>query len=145
MLKRRFTNGKTPGAVVLVGNQGRVVYRRAFGYRALEPKKIPMTEDTIFDLASLTKAVATTTAVMQLAEQGRLDIEAPVVRYWPAFGTNGKGKITVRQLLSHYSGLRPDLSLTPRWSGHKKAMAKIIAETACSSSGDGIHLQRYQF
>ncbi len=137
IVEKAIHDGKTPGAVVLVGNQGRVVYRRAFGYRALEPKKIPMTEDTIFDLASLTKAVATTTAVMQLAEQGRLDIEAPVVRYWPAFGTNGKGKITVRQLLSHYSGLRPDLSLTPRWSGHKDAMAKIIAERPVLPPGTG--------
>jgi CubicO group peptidase (beta-lactamase class C family) len=137
IVKKAIHDGKTPGAVVLVGNQGRVVYRRAFGYRALEPKKIPMTEDTIFDLASLTKAVATTTAVMQLAEQGRLDIDAPVVRYWPAFGTNGKGKITVRQLLSHYSGLRPDLSLTPRWSGHKDGMAKIIAERPVLPPGTG--------
>jgi len=137
IVEKAIHDGKTPGAVVLVGNHGRVVYRRAFGYRALEPKKIPMTEDTVFDLASLTKAVATTTAVMQLAEKGKLDIEAPVVRYWPAFGTNGKGKITVRQLLSHYSGLRPDLSLKPRWSGYKKAMAKIVAERPVLHPGAG--------
>jgi uncharacterized protein YbbC (DUF1343 family) len=129
--------GKTPGAVVLIGSQGEIVYRRAFGYRVLEPKKIPMTEETVFDLASLTKAIATTTAVMQLAEQRKLDIDAPAGRYWPAFRRNGKGGITVRQLLTHYSGLRPDLSLRPRWSGYEEAMAKIIAERPVLPPGAG--------
>ncbi|MBI5632784.1 MAG: DUF1343 domain-containing protein [Nitrospirae bacterium] len=127
-VEKAIRDNKTPGAVLLIGNQGEVVYRRSFGYRSLEPEKIRMTEETIFDLASLTKAIATTTAVMQLAEQKKLNIEAPVARYWPAFKKNGKGSITVRQLLTHYSGLRPDLSLQPKWSGYKKAMAKIIAE-----------------
>jgi uncharacterized protein YbbC (DUF1343 family)/CubicO group peptidase (beta-lactamase class C family) len=137
IVEKAIRDGKTPGAVVLIGNEGEIVYRRAFGYRSLEPKNIPMTEDTIFDLASLTKTIATTTAVMQLAEQRKLDIDAPVVRYWPAFRINGKGKITVRQLLTHYSGLRPDLSLKPRWSGYKKAMAKIIAERPVLPPGTG--------
>ena len=120
--------GNTPGAVVIIGNHGRIVYRKAFGYRALQPKKIPMTEDTIFDLASLTKTVATTTAIMQLSEQGKLNIEAPVSKYWPAFGANGKKDITVRHLLTHYSGLLPGLKFRPRWSGYRTAMKKIIAE-----------------
>lgn len=128
-------DGKTPGAVVLIGNQGRVVYRQAFGYSTLEPEKRPMTEDTVFDLASLTKVVATTTAVIQLVERGRLDINAPVARYWPAFGVKGKRKITVRQLLTHYSGLRPDLRLKPAWSGYRKAMAKIVAERPVAPPG----------
>jgi uncharacterized protein YbbC (DUF1343 family)/CubicO group peptidase (beta-lactamase class C family) len=137
IVEKAIRDSKTPGAVILIGNQGEIVYRRAFGYRSLEPEKIPMTEDTIFDLASLTKTIATTTAVMQLAEQRKLDIEAPVARYWPAFRKNGKGKITVRQLLSHYSGLRPDLSLHPKWSGYKKAMAKIVAERPVLPPGSG--------
>ena len=135
IVERAILDGKTPGAVILIGNQGDVVYRRAFGYQAREPKKISMSEDTIFDLASLTKTIATTTAILQLAEQGRLDIDAPVARYWPAFGKNGKGNITVRQLLTHYSGLRPDLNLKPRWSGYKAAMEKIIAERPVLSPG----------
>ena len=135
IVEKAVRDGKMPGAVVLVGNQEKVVYRRAFGNRTLEPEKIPMTVDTIFDLASLTKVVATTTAVMQLAEQGKLDIEAPVVRYWPAFGVKGKRKITVRQLLTHYSGLRPDLSVMPVWTGYKKAMAKIVAERPVGPPG----------
>ncbi|MGD1076560.1 MAG: exo-beta-N-acetylmuramidase NamZ domain-containing protein, partial [Thermodesulfovibrionales bacterium] len=137
IVEKAIGDGKTPGAVILVGNQGEIVYRRAFGYRSLEPEKIPMTEDTIFDLASLTKTIATTTAIMQLAERRKLDIEAPVARYWPAFRRNGKEKITVHQLLNHYSGLRPDLSLHPKWSGYKKAMAKIVAERPVLPPGTG--------
>ncbi len=136
-VEKAIRENKTPGAVLLIGNQGEVVYRRSFGYRSLVPEKIRMTEETIFDLASLTKAIATTTAVMQLVEQKKLNIEALVTRYWPAFKKNGKGAITVRQLLTHYSGLRPDLNLQPKWSGYKKAMAKIVAERPEISPNSG--------
>ncbi|MEW6571152.1 MAG: serine hydrolase domain-containing protein [Nitrospirota bacterium] len=128
IVEKTIREGKIPGAVVLIGNRGKVIYRQAFGYRSLKPEKIPMTTDTIFDLASLTKVVATTTAVMQLVEIGKLRLDDPVARHWPAFKTNGKRYITVRELLTHYSGLRPDLNLKPRWSGYKTAMKKIIAE-----------------
>lgn len=128
IVQETIRDGKAPGAVVLIGNRERVIYRQAFGYRSLEPEKILMTNDTIFDLASLTKVVATTTAIMQLVEKGKLRLDNPVARYWPAFKENGKGHITVRELLTHYSGLRPVLSLNPEWSGYKTAMKKIIAE-----------------
>ena len=71
---------KIPGAVVLIGHEGQVVYRKAFGERSLVPERRPMTVDTIFDLASMTKVVATTTAVMQLVEQGKIVLSAPVER-----------------------------------------------------------------
>lgn len=128
LAEKAVRDGKTPGAVVIVGHKGKTVYRKAFGHRALQPEKIPMTEDTIFDLASLTKAVATTTAIMQLSEQGKLNIEAPVSKYWPAFRANGKKSITIRHLLTHYSGLRPGLKFKPKWSGYNTALRKIIAE-----------------
>jgi CubicO group peptidase (beta-lactamase class C family) len=128
IVEKAISDGKAPGAVVLIGNRERVIYRRAFGYRSLEPEKILMTTDTIFDLASLTKVVATTTAIMQLVEKGKLRLDNPAARYWPAFEKNGKGHITVRQLLTHYSGLRPALSLKPEWSGYKTAREKIVAE-----------------
>jgi uncharacterized protein YbbC (DUF1343 family)/CubicO group peptidase (beta-lactamase class C family) len=121
--------GKAPGAVVLVGHQGQVVYFKAFGYRAMVPQKLPMTEGTLFDLASLTKVVATTTAVMQLVEQGNIRLEQPVADYWPEFKANGKDEITVRELMTHYSGLRPDLDLKPEWSGYDTAMKMIVAES----------------
>jgi CubicO group peptidase (beta-lactamase class C family) len=126
---------KIPGAVLLIGNQGRVVYRKAFGFRMPGAKKLRMTEDTIFDIASLTKVVATTTAIMQLVEKSKLRLDAPVAKYWPAFRKNGKGGITVRQLLTHYSGLQPGLELKHEWSGYRKAMKMIIAEKPVSPPG----------
>lgn len=95
--------GRIPGAVVLVGQGDRIVYRQAFGERV--PGSEPMTLDTVFDVASLTKPLITTTAVLQLAERGKLKLDAPVARYWPAFGHHGKRTITLRQLLTHTSGL----------------------------------------
>ena len=135
IVETAIREGKTPGAVVLVGNREETIYLRAFGFRSLEPKKVPMSEDTIFDLASLTKVVATSTAVMQLAEKGKLDIDAPVARYWPAFGENGKKRITLRQLLTHHSGLRAGLK--PGWSGYEAAMGKIVAEKPSRPPGSG--------
>ena len=96
--------GNIPGAVVLIGHRGKVVYRQAFGQRMIEPEKLTMTVNTIFDVSSLTKVVATTTAVMQLMEKGKLRLEDPVANYWSEFKANGKGKITVGELLTHYSG-----------------------------------------
>ncbi|MDB6061196.1 MAG: serine hydrolase [Verrucomicrobiaceae bacterium] len=119
--------GKIPGAVVLVGNGDRVLYRKAFGYRTKQPKKIAMTTDTLFDLASLTKVIATTTAVMQLVENQQLQLDDPIAKYWPEFAANGKAAITVRQALTHYTGLRPDLP-TNNWSGYNTALAMIAAE-----------------
>lgn len=128
IVEKTIHESKIPGVVVLIGNLEKVIYRRAFGYRSLRPEKIVMTTDTIFDLASLTKVVATTTAVLKLVETGKLRLDDPVARYWPAFRANGKKDITIRELLTHYSGLRPALDLKPRWSGYKTAMKKIIAE-----------------
>jgi uncharacterized protein YbbC (DUF1343 family)/CubicO group peptidase (beta-lactamase class C family) len=94
-----------PGAVVLVGQGDRVLLRKAFGLQALQPERQAMRVDTVFDLASLTKAVVTTTAVLQLAERGLIELDAPAARYWPAFAARDKQDITVRQLLAHSSGL----------------------------------------
>ena len=102
IMDKAITEGKIPGAVVLIGNSEKIIYRKAFGYRSLKPEKLPMTVDTVFDMASLTKVIATTTAVMQLIEEGKLKLDAPVSRYWPAFKANKKDRITVLQLLTHY-------------------------------------------
>jgi len=96
--------------MLLVGHRGRVVFRKAYGSRALLPEREPMTADTIFDLASLTKVVATTPAVMKLLEQGKVRLNDPVVRYIPEFAAGkeeGKDQVTVRHLLTHTSGLAP--------------------------------------
>ena len=118
---------KIPGAVVLVGHNGQVVYRKAYGYRALLPVKELMTADTIFDIASLTKIVATTSGMMKLFEQGRLRIDDPVTAYLPEF-QHGVSPITVRDLLTHFSGLRPDLDIDPRWSGYETGIRRAFAE-----------------
>lgn len=99
---------ETPGAVVLVARKGRIVYRKALGDRASEPKREPMTVDTIFDLASLTKVVATATSIMILVERGKVSLADPVARYIPEFGRFGKERITVEQLMTHRAGLPPD-------------------------------------
>jgi len=126
IVDREIRNGNIPGAVVLVGTREGIVYHGAFGCRSVEPERLPMTEDTIFDVASLTKVVATTTAIMQLAERGRLQLDVPAARYWPAFGAKGKKKITLRQLLTHYSGLRPDLDSERKWQGYYAARRMIV-------------------
>lgn len=118
-----------PGAVLLVGHDGEVVYRKPFGNRSLEPTRAPMTVGTIFDIASLTKVVATTTAAMQLVEQGKIRLNDPVVKYIPEFGQNGKSDITVRDLLTHYSGLPPGLDLTQPWSGRDVGYRMAFAST----------------
>src|SRR6187402_951267 len=112
-----------PGAVVVVGHADRILVREAIGSRATLPALEPMTLDTVFDAASLTKVVATTTSVMQLVEQGRLRLVDPVSRYLPGFERYGKRDITVRHLLTHTSGLRPDLDLAEPWAGAEHAMA----------------------
>ena len=118
-----------PGAVLIIGHDGQVVYRKAYGSRALEPRREPMTVDTVFDCASLTKVVVTTTAVMQLWEQGKFRMSDPVAKYLPEFAQNGKQDITIRQLLVHYSGLAPDLDLTKPWEG-KEAAYRMAFEAA---------------
>jgi CubicO group peptidase (beta-lactamase class C family) len=93
--------GKLPGCVVLVGRHGKIAFLRAYGKRQIEPSPLPMTTDTLFDLASLTKHVATATSIMLLVERGKLRIDDPVARHVPEFAAAGKEKITVRHLLTH--------------------------------------------
>jgi transporter, SSS family len=102
---------KLPGAVVLIGHDNKVVFEKAYGHRSLEPSVEPMTEDTIFDMASLSKCLSTAVAVMQLYEEHKLNFDDPVAKYLPAFAANGKENVTIRELLTHYSGLPPDINL----------------------------------
>jgi len=124
-----------PGAVLIVGHDGRVVYRKAYGSRALEPRREAMTLDTAFDCASLTKVVATTTAIMQLWEQGKFRMNDPVAKYLPDFAQNGKQDITIRQLLVHYSGLPEDLDLARKWEGKDTAYRMAFAVAPDRSPG----------
>jgi uncharacterized protein YbbC (DUF1343 family) len=137
IINQAIAEGNIPGAVLVVGHNGKVVYRKAYGSRALEPRREPMTLDTIFDLASLTKVIATTTAVMQLVEQGKVRLNDPVAKYLPDFAQNGKDDITVRQLLTHYSGLAPDLDLETPWEGKNTAFQLAFVEPPETTPGSG--------
>jgi len=127
--------GHVPGAVILVGHRGKTVYRKAFGQRALTPRSQPMKVDTIFDIASLTKVVATTTAIMELVDRGLIHLDRPAATYWPAFAANGKGAITIRQLLTHTSGLRAGVSSRGGWSEYDGAMAAIVQDQPVKAPG----------
>jgi uncharacterized protein YbbC (DUF1343 family)/CubicO group peptidase (beta-lactamase class C family) len=121
LVQDQISDQAITGAVLLVGHDGNIVHQKAFGYRAISPKHEPMTLDTVFDLASLTKVVATAPSVMRLVQFGQLRLDEPVAHFIPEFGVNGKENVTVRQLLTHYSGLRPDLDLNVAWEGQANA------------------------
>ncbi|MGC2695914.1 MAG: exo-beta-N-acetylmuramidase NamZ domain-containing protein [Candidatus Angelobacter sp.] len=121
LVQEQINDQAITGAVLVVGHGGRIVHQKAFGLRATAPRAEPMTLDTIFDLASLTKVVATTPSVMRMVQYGQVRLEEPVAHYIPDFGMNGKDTVTVRQLLTHYSGLRPDIDLNPPWDGRDTA------------------------
>jgi uncharacterized protein YbbC (DUF1343 family)/CubicO group peptidase (beta-lactamase class C family) len=123
-----------PGAVLLVGHNGKILYRKAYGWCALVPKREPMTADTIFDAASLTKVIATTPCLMKLFEEGKLRLDDPVTKYLPTF-QGGKSEITIRNLMTHFSGLRPDLDLKPPWSGYNTGIEKALVDPPANAPG----------
>ncbi|MDB4670564.1 beta-lactamase family protein [Pirellulaceae bacterium] len=119
--------GKMPGASVVVGQGSKTVYHQAFGHLSLLPEKVALKKNTLFDLASLTKPIATATSVMILVDQGRVRLRDPVAVYLPEFAQNGKRKITVQQLLTHVGGLIPDNPIGDYRDGREKAFEKINA------------------
>src|SRR5215831_6476165 len=124
-----------PGAVVLVGRHGKVVWRKPYGARALEPQREAMTADTIFDLASLTKVVATTTSIMMLIEQGKVRLSDPVVQFIPEMKGEGRDAITIENLMTHMSGFAPDFDLRDRWTGYDEAIKRLYREPLRSTPG----------
>lgn len=114
--------GDCPGVVVVVVHDDAVVYRKAFGKRDGEAA---MTADTLFDMASITKPVATATSVMVLIEQGKLRLSDKVAKHWPEFAANGKGDVTVEQCLLHTTGLTADNAITDYGLGRAKAFENI--------------------
>lgn len=112
-----ISQGVFPGAVVLVGREGRVVFEKAFGFRSLLPVRTPMELATIFDLASLTKSLATAPAIMLLVKERKIRLEDRVTRFFPNFGVFGKTHVTFRHLLAHCSGL-------PAWKPYYEEIVK---------------------
>jgi len=124
LMDEMMDTGRMPGAVLLVARHGNIVWREAYGMAEVEPTPRPMKVNTLFDLASLTKVVATSTAIMILLERGEFRLDQPVAYFIPNFAEKGKGDITLRQLLSHSSGL-------PAWRDFSKSCSDyddVIAE-----------------
>lgn len=124
-VERAMAAGQIPGAVVTIGARGRILFEGAFGARTLAPEREPATLDTLYDLASLTKPIATATGVLILADRGKLELDAPVARYLPEFGARGKQAITVEDLLRHWGGLVADNSLADYRHGPEEAWRRI--------------------
>lgn len=129
-----ISSNQLPGGVLWFEREG-TVYRKAYGNRAEVPAVEAMTEDTIFDAASLTKVIATTPSIMLLVERGKMKLDEPAATYWPEFGKNGKEGITVRHLMTHTSGLRPGIPGRPAWEGYEKGMELAAAERPAAEPG----------
>ena len=127
VIEAAIGRGEVPGAVLIVGNADGVFYRKAYGDRAVKPQAIPMTEDTVFDMASLTKPTATATSIMLLIQRGKLKLNNRIADYIPEFAQNGKQDITVEQLLLHRGGLTPDNSLDDYVGTRKEMIDRINA------------------
>ncbi len=126
---------KMPGCVVCVGRHGKIVFLKAYGHRQLQPEALPMTTDTVFDMASITKPVATATSIMQLVERGKLRLGDKVSSLIPEFAANDKESITIRDLLIHQSGLIADNSLSDYEQGPDEAFQRIYDLKLVSPTG----------
>jgi uncharacterized protein YbbC (DUF1343 family)/CubicO group peptidase (beta-lactamase class C family) len=133
-IQEAIKQGRLPGAVLLIGHEDQVVYRKAYGNRSEVPKVEAMTADTIFDVASLTKVIATTTSLMKLYEQGKFRLNDKITDYLPEF-QGGKSDITIRQLFTHFSGLAPDVPLVPVWSGYETGMRLAYTDKPAGPAG----------
>ena len=126
---------KLPGAVVLVGHKGKIVYRKAYGNRSLVPTIEKMTVDTIFDVASLTKPIATATSIMILVEQGKLRLNDTIGKFISNIDDENAKKVTIQQLLTHTSGYRPDFDLGEKWTGREGMLAALKKEKLRAAPG----------
>jgi uncharacterized protein YbbC (DUF1343 family)/CubicO group peptidase (beta-lactamase class C family) len=144
VIDQAIADKRCPGAVLWLEHRG-VTYHKAYGHRALVPAEERMTEDTIFDAASLTKVIACTPAVMLLVERGQLNLDEHVQTYIPEFTGEGKEAITVRQLMLHISGLRGDIETRTDWQGQQAAIEKACAEKLPSAPGTAFRYSDINF
>lgn len=130
-----IVEGQMPGCVVLVARKGKNVFLKPYGHRSLEPDAVEMTTDTLFDLASLTKPIATATSIILLVERHQLTLDDPIEKHWPQLGQQDKGRITVRQLLTHQGGLIADNAIEDYANGPEKALERIAAAAPQAEPG----------
>ena len=135
VIEQAIRQQQLPGAVVLVARRGRVLWEKAYGARAVEPAREPMITDTIFDLASLTKVVATATSIMILVERGKVRLSDPLSHYIPEIKGEGRERITIELLLTHRAGYAPDFDLKERWTGYDEAIKRLIKEPLRNQPG----------
>lgn len=127
IVSKGISEGKMPGCVICVGTSNEILLLKAYGNKRLEPNIEPMTTDTLFDMASITKPVATATSIMRLIEDGKLSLSDKIAELFPDFAQNGKEAITVQDLLVHRSGLIADNPMSDYDSGPEKAWEAICA------------------
>lgn len=127
VLEQAIAEKKMPGCVVCIGRQGKIGWLEAYGNKQVVPTVVPMTVDTLFDMASITKPVATATSIMKLIEQGELKLDDKVASVMPGFEVNDKQDVTIRDLLIHQSGLIADNAMADYADGPEVAMQKIRA------------------
>lgn len=125
LVKAAIEQGDLPGAVICFADSKSIRYLETFGDRWVEPQRQPMSADTVFDLASITKPVATATSIAMLHQQGKIKFDEPVSSYLPEFTGKGKESITIKQCLLHTSGLTPDNALSDYKDGEKLAWERI--------------------
>lgn len=136
LVRDTIKRGEAPGAVVAIGHDEKVVHRFVYGKRALAPVSEPLDWETRFDMASLTKPTMTALAVMQLVEQQKLHLDDRVSQYFPEFASNGKGDISVRLLMTHYSGLPPDIPLNDPWTGKAEGVRRAMMSPLANPPGE---------
>jgi len=134
-VRTALDRGAAPGVVIVVVHKGAVVFRKAYGNRSIEPEKTPMLPDIVFDLASLTKPIATATSIMLLFEQGKLKPSDPVAKYLPAFRRKETERITIEQLLTHTSGFIADNPVADYGDGVPKSWERLFALTPVAPPG----------
>ncbi len=136
LVEQGIEQGEMAGAMVAVADRRSTLFAQAYGDRQVEPERVEMTLDTLFDLASLTKPIATACSVMKLMEPGKIELDTPVAHYLPEFGANGKEAVTVTDLLLHQGGLIPDNALGDYDHGPEAAWEKICGLSLRQSPGE---------
>ena len=134
-----------PGCVVLIGRASGIAWWKAYGNKRIEPEQEAMTEETVFDLASLTKPLATATSIMKLVEMEKLSVDDEVSRHIPEFAVEGKGGITIRDLMVHRSGLIPDNPLADYLDGIARARERLFAQKLTAPVGSSFKYSDVNF
>jgi serine-type D-Ala-D-Ala carboxypeptidase len=140
-----LAKGSFPGAVILVGQHKTILFKEAFGLQMIDPNEVPMNTDTVFDLASMTKPMATGASVMVLIDQGNLKPDDYVKQYLPAFACAGKETVQIRHLLTHTSGLPAYTNAKTLADQHGNPCAQAVVDTICGLEAQNAPGERIRY